>query len=149
MSDAFLTLAYTDGGLSCFLVPRWMPDGERNSLFIQRLKEKLGNRSNASTEIELQDTWGVMVGEEGRGVRTIIDMVQGNRFYCCFSSAALMRQLCLPRPCRSVSGKHWIAPASDHNCTCRLVALTASATACAMSGLSCSASSRCGDIDAH
>ena len=92
MSDAFLTLAYTEVGLSCFLVPRWTPDGERNNLFIQRLKEKLGNRSNASTEIELQDTWGVMIGEEGRGVRTIIDMVQGTRFYCCFSSAALMRQ---------------------------------------------------------
>jgi putative acyl-CoA dehydrogenase len=92
MSDAFLTLAYTDVGLSCFLVPRWTPDGERNNLFIQRLKEKLGNRSNASSEIELQDTWGVMVGDEGRGVRTIIDMVQGNRFYCCFSSTALMRQ---------------------------------------------------------
>ena len=92
MSDAFLTLAYTDVGLTCFLVPRWTPDGERNSLFIQRLKDKLGNRSNASSEIELQDTWGVMVGEEGRGVRTIIDMVQGNRIYCCVSSAALMRQ---------------------------------------------------------
>jgi putative acyl-CoA dehydrogenase len=92
MSDAFLTLAYSNGGLSCFLVPRWTPDGERNSLFLQRLKEKLGNRSNASSEMELQDTWGVMVGEEGRGVRTIIDMVQGTRFYCCFSSSALMRQ---------------------------------------------------------
>ncbi len=92
MSDAFLTLAYTDNGLSCFLVPRWTPDGERNNLFIQRLKDKLGNRSNASSEMELQDTWGVMVGDEGRGVRTIIDMVQGTRYYCCFSSAALMRQ---------------------------------------------------------
>ena len=92
MSDAFLTLAYADGGLSCFLVPRWGPDGERNNLFLQRLKDKLGNRSNASSEMELQDTWGVMVGQEGRGVRTIIDMVQGTRFYCCFSSAALMRQ---------------------------------------------------------
>ena len=92
MSDAFLTLAYTDVGLSCFLVPRWTPDGERNNLAIQRLKDKLGNRSNASSEIELEETWGVMVGEEGRGVRTILDMVQGTRFYCCFSSAALMRQ---------------------------------------------------------
>ncbi len=92
MSDAFLTLAYTEVGLSCFLVPRWTPDGERNNLFIQRLKDKLGNRSNASSEIELQDTWGIMVGEEGRGVRTIIEMVQGTRYYCCFSSAALMRQ---------------------------------------------------------
>jgi putative acyl-CoA dehydrogenase len=92
MSDAFLTLAYSEGGLSCFLMPRWTPEGQRNSLFIQRLKDKLGNRSNASSEIELHDTWGVMVGPEGRGIRTIIEMVQGNRFYCCASSAALMRQ---------------------------------------------------------
>ena len=82
MCDAFLTLAYTDVGLSCFLVPRWTPDGERNGLFLQPIKEKLGNHSNASTEMELQDTWGIMVGEEGRGIRTIIDMVQGNRMYC-------------------------------------------------------------------
>ncbi|MCP5373199.1 MAG: acyl-CoA dehydrogenase family protein [Hyphomicrobiales bacterium] len=92
MSDAFLTLAYTDDGLSCFLVPRWKPDGSRNGLYLQRLKDKLGNRSNASAEMELQDTHGVMVGDEGRGVRTIIDMVQGTRYYCCFGSAALMRQ---------------------------------------------------------
>ncbi len=92
MSDAFLTLAYTDVGLSCFLVPRWTPHGERNNLAIQRLKDKLGNRANASSEMEFQNTWGVMVGEEGRGVRTIINMVQGTRYYCCFSSAALMRQ---------------------------------------------------------
>ena len=92
MSDAFLTLAYSEGGLSCFLVPRWTPDGERNRLYIQRLKDKLGNRSNASSEMEFQDTWGVMVGDESRGVRTIIDMVQGTRFYCCFGSASLMRQ---------------------------------------------------------
>ncbi len=92
MSDAFLTLAYTEGGMSCFLVPRWTPDGERNNLFLQRLKDKLGNRSNASSELEFQDTWGLMVGDEGRGIRTIIDMVQGNRYYCCASSSALMRQ---------------------------------------------------------
>ena len=92
MCDAFLTLAYTDAGLSCFLVPRWTPAGERNNLFIQRLKEKLGNKSNASTEIEMQDTWGAMVGEEGRGIATILEMVQGNRYYCAFSSAGLMRQ---------------------------------------------------------
>ncbi|MEX3011137.1 acyl-CoA dehydrogenase family protein [Hoeflea sp. TYP-13] len=92
MSDAFLTLAYSEGGLSCFLVPRWRPDGERNNLMIQRLKDKLGNRSNASSEMEFLDTYGVMVGDEGRGVRTIIDMVQGTRIYCCISSAALMRQ---------------------------------------------------------
>ena len=92
MCDAFLTLAYSDGGLSCFLLPRWRPDGTRNGLYIQRLKDKLGNRSNASSEIEFQDTYAVMVGEEGRGVRTIIDMVRGNRIYCAMASAALMRQ---------------------------------------------------------
>ncbi|MHA7772625.1 acyl-CoA dehydrogenase family protein [Roseibium sp. M-1] len=92
MSDAFFTLAYTEGGQSCFLVPRWTPDGARNTLFIQRLKDKLGNRSNASSEIEFQDTYGVMIGEEGRGIRTIIDMVQGNRIFCAASSAAMMRQ---------------------------------------------------------
>jgi len=92
MCDGFLTLAYTDEGLSCFLVPRWTPDGQRNGLFLQRIKDKLGNRSNASTEMELENTWGVLVGPEGRGVRTIIDMVQGNRFYCTYGSAALMRQ---------------------------------------------------------
>ncbi len=92
MSDAFLTLAYTDVGLSCFLVPRFTPDGERNMLMLQRLKDKMGNKSNASSEMELQGTYGVLVGPEGRGVRTIIDMVQGTRFYCAFGSAALMRQ---------------------------------------------------------
>ena len=92
MCDAFLTLAYTEVGLSCFLVPRWTPDGVRNNLFIQRLKNKLGNRSNASSEMEFHNTWGIMVGDEGRGIRTIIEMVTGNRYYCCASSAALMRQ---------------------------------------------------------
>jgi putative acyl-CoA dehydrogenase len=92
MSDAFLTLAYTDKGLSCFLVPRWRPDGQRNTLFIQRLKDKLGNRSNASSEMEFHETYGVMVGEEGRGIATIIGMVSGTRLYCAASSAAMMRQ---------------------------------------------------------
>ena len=93
MSDAFLVLANTEGrGLSCFLVPRWRPDGTRNTLFLQRLKDKLGNRSNASSEMEFQDTWGQMVGEEGRGIRVIIDMVIGNRIFCAMSSAGMMRQ---------------------------------------------------------
>ena len=92
MSDAFLSLARTDAGISCFLLPRWMPDGERNAISIQHLKDKLGNRSNASVEIEFENAWAVMVGEDGRGIRTIIDMVQGNRLYCAVSSAALMRQ---------------------------------------------------------
>ncbi|MEM7113838.1 MAG: acyl-CoA dehydrogenase family protein [Chloroflexota bacterium] len=92
MCDAFLTLAHTEAGLSCFLVPRWTPDERRNALFIQRLKDKLGNRSNASSEMELQETWGVMVGEEGRGVPTIIEMVTGTRYYCAIASTSLMRQ---------------------------------------------------------
>ncbi len=92
MSDAFLTLAYTGNGLSCFVMPRWKPDGTRNGLYIQRLKDKMGNRSNASSEIELVEAHGVMLGEEGRGVRTIIEMVNGNRYYCAVGSAGLMRQ---------------------------------------------------------
>ena len=93
MCDAFLVLANTEGmGISCFLVPRWRPDGSRNNLFIQRMKDKLGNKSNASTEMEFDDTWGVMVGDEGRGIRTIIEMVTGNRLYCAMSSAGIMRQ---------------------------------------------------------
>ncbi len=92
MSDAFLALAYTEAGLSCFFIPRWTPNGERNAFFIQRLKDKLGNRSNASAEIEFADTHAVMIGDEGRGVRTIIDMVQGTRIYCAVGSASLMRQ---------------------------------------------------------
>ena len=93
MCDAFLVLANTEGmGISCFLVPRWRPDGTRNNLFLQRMKDKLGNKSNASTEMEFQDTWGVMVGEEGRGIRTIIEMVTGNRLYCAMASAGIMRQ---------------------------------------------------------
>ena len=95
MSDAFLMLAYTDNGLSCFFVPRWTEDGKRNAFYIQRLKDKLGNRSNASCEIEFAETRAVMIGEEGRGVRTIIDMVQGTRIYCAVGSAALMRQAVL------------------------------------------------------
>ena len=81
MCDAFLVLANTNVGLSCFLVPRWKPNGERNSFFIQRLKDKLGNRSNASSEIELDNTLGTMIGEEGKGIKTILDMVIGNRIY--------------------------------------------------------------------
>lgn len=92
MCDAFLVLAKTELGISCFLVPRWKPNGERNDLFLQRMKDKLGNRSNASTEIEFQGTLGVMIGEEGEGMRTIMKMVTGNRLYCAMSSAGIMRQ---------------------------------------------------------
>jgi putative acyl-CoA dehydrogenase len=92
MCDAFLVLAQAPGGLSCFLVPRVLPDGTRNGFHIQRLKDKLGNRSNASSEIELLDARAVMVGEEGRGVRTIIEMVNHTRLDCVIGSASLMRQ---------------------------------------------------------
>ena len=92
MCDAFLTLAYADKGLSCFLVPRWKPDGTRNAFFIQRLKDKLGNKSNASSEIEYDGTWARMVGEEGRGVRTILDMVHHTRLDTALAAAGYMRQ---------------------------------------------------------
>jgi putative acyl-CoA dehydrogenase len=92
MSDAFLTLAYADGGLTCFLVPRWRSDGERNEIEIQRLKDKLGDRSNASSEIEYRGASALRVGEEGRGVRTIIEMIQLTRLDCIIGSATQMRQ---------------------------------------------------------
>ena len=92
MSDAFLTLAQAPGGLSCLMVPRWRPDGTRNPFFIQRLKDKLGDHANASSEIEYNGTWARLVGEEGRGVRTIIEMVQHTRLDCVVSAAAMMRQ---------------------------------------------------------
>jgi len=92
MSDAFLTLAQTGRGLSCFLVPRVLPDGTRNPFRIQRLKDKLGNRSNASSEIEYAGTRGVRVGDEGRGVRTILEMVHHTRLDCVSGSTGLMRQ---------------------------------------------------------
>ncbi len=92
MSDAFLTLANTGKGLSCFLLPRWRPDGSRNPFFIQRLKDKLGNRANASSEIEFKDSWACMVGEEGRGVATIIEMVHHTRLDSAMAAASLMRQ---------------------------------------------------------
>lgn len=91
MCDAFLTLAQTEAGLSCFLMPRWRPDGTKNAFFVQRLKDKLGNRSNASSEIEFRGAEAWLLGEEGRGVRTIIDMVAMTRFDCLVGSAALMR----------------------------------------------------------
>jgi putative acyl-CoA dehydrogenase len=92
MSDAFVTLAQTEAGLSCFWVPRWKPDGSRNNFFIQRLKDKLGNRSNASSEIEYAATWANLIGEEGRGVATIIDMVNHTRLDAAAAAAGLMRQ---------------------------------------------------------
>jgi len=92
MCDAFLVLAYAPGGLSCFLLPRVLPDGARNDFRIQRLKDKLGNRSNASAEIEFEGAWAQLVGEEGTGVRTIIEMVNHTRLDCVLGSTALMRR---------------------------------------------------------
>jgi putative acyl-CoA dehydrogenase len=91
MCDAFLVLAQADGGISCFLFPRWKPDGERNSFRLQRLKDKLGNRSNASSEVEFDGAWARMVGEEGAGVRTIIEMVNHTRLDCVIGGSAGMR----------------------------------------------------------
>ena len=87
MCDAFLVLAQTESGVSCFLMPRWTPDGERNAFHIQRLKDKLGNRSNASCELEFRGAWARMVGEEGRGVPTIIEMVNHTRLDCVIGAA--------------------------------------------------------------
>lgn len=92
MCDAFLVLAQTTNGLSCFLVPRWRPDGGKNPIQVQRLKNKVGNVSNASSEIELRGALGWMVGEEGRGVPAIIEMVAMTRFDCMIGSAAGQRQ---------------------------------------------------------
>ncbi len=92
MCDAFLTLAQTDKGLSCFLLPRHRPDGSRNQFYVQRLKNKLGNWANASSEVEFRGALAWMVGAEGRGVPTIIEMVSLTRFDCMIGSSSLMRQ---------------------------------------------------------
>ncbi|GAA0681830.1 acyl-CoA dehydrogenase family protein [Kitasatospora atroaurantiaca] len=91
MSDLFLTLAQAPGGLSCFMLPRVLPDGSRNRILLQRLKDKLGNRSNASAEIEYDGAVGWLVGEEGRGVQTIIEMVNMTRLDCTLGAASGMR----------------------------------------------------------
>jgi putative acyl-CoA dehydrogenase len=91
MSDAFLVLAQAERGLSCFLLPRVLPDGTRNPFAIQRLKDKLGNRSNASSEVEFHGSHAWLVGEEGRGIQTIVEMVNGTRLDCIIGSAALLR----------------------------------------------------------
>jgi putative acyl-CoA dehydrogenase len=103
MSDAFLTLAYAEGGLSCFLVPRWC-DGERNGIQIQRLKDKLGDKANASSEIEYQNAIAFPIGEEGKGVRTIVQMVNHTRLDCIVGATSLMRQA-LSLAIRHVEGR--------------------------------------------
>jgi putative acyl-CoA dehydrogenase len=91
MCDAFLVLAQADEGLSCFLMPRFAPDGSINAIRFQRLKDKLGNRSNASSEVEFTGAYAERVGAEGKGIRTIIQMVQLTRQDCAIASAGLMR----------------------------------------------------------
>src|ERR687885_2826582 len=92
MCDVFMVLAQAVGGLSCFLLPRWTPDGERNRFHIQRLKDKLGNRSNASSEVEFRGAWARRVGDEGRGGPTIISMVNYTRLDCVLGSTGLLRE---------------------------------------------------------
>ncbi|MGH9569765.1 MAG: acyl-CoA dehydrogenase family protein, partial [Candidatus Angelobacter sp.] len=92
MCDAFLVLAQAEKGLSCFFLPRWTPTGVKNNFFIQRLKDKMGNRANASSEVEFVNAWARLVGEEGRGISTIIEMVNHTRLDCAIAAAALMRQ---------------------------------------------------------
>ncbi len=91
MSDAFLTLANTEAGITCFLVPRWRPGDQRNGIRIMRLKDKMGDRSNASSEIEYHDAWAQRIGAEGRGIATILAMVQLTRYDCVLGSTGGMR----------------------------------------------------------
>ncbi|WP_456697473.1 acyl-CoA dehydrogenase family protein [Aeromicrobium sp. P5_D10] len=92
MNDVFLVLAQAPEGVTCFVVPRVRPDGSRNNLAIVRLKDKLGNRSNASSEMEFDETWALRLGDEGRGIRTIIEMVSATRQDCILGSAGIMRK---------------------------------------------------------
>jgi putative acyl-CoA dehydrogenase len=92
MCDGFLVLAQTEKGLSCFLLPRFRPNGKLNAFHVQRLKDKLGNRSNASSEVEFQSAWARLIGEEGRGVANIMEMVRHTRLDCAIGSAATMRR---------------------------------------------------------
>ena len=92
MCDAFLVTAQTASGVSCFFVPRVLPDGTRNAIYLQRLKDKLGNRSNASSEVEFDDTFGMMVGVEGRGIPAILEMGVYTRFDCATGAAGIMHQ---------------------------------------------------------
>ena len=114
MSDAFLVLAQAERGLSCFLVPRVLGDGTRNPFAIQRLKDKLGNRSNASSEVEFHGTHAWLVGEEGRGVQTIVEMVNGTRLDCIIGSAALLRAALAQAIHHATHRRTFGAPLVDH-----------------------------------
>lgn len=93
MCDAHLVVAKTEqDGLACFFVPRWLEDGSKNPIHVQRLKDKVGNRSNSSSEVEFKDAWGIMIGEAGRGIPTIIEMANYTRLTCSVGSTAMLRQ---------------------------------------------------------
>ena len=92
MCDGFMILAQAPQGPSCFFMPRWLPDGRKNAIRIQRLKDKLGNRSNASSEVEFQNAHAWLIGEEGRGIATIIDMATYTRLDCALGTAGSMHQ---------------------------------------------------------
>jgi putative acyl-CoA dehydrogenase len=136
MCDAFLMLAQTERGLSCFFVPRVLPDGERNVFRIQRLKDKLGNRSNASSEVELDATWARLVGEEGRGVPTILSMATHTRLDCVLGSTGLMRaataQALHHARYRSAFGRRLVEQPLMRNVLSDLVVETAAATVLAI-----------------
>jgi putative acyl-CoA dehydrogenase len=136
MCDAFLVLAATARGIGCFLMPRFLPDGKRNSFFFQRLKDKLGNRSNASSEVELDGAVATMVGEEGHGVRTILEMASHTRLDCVIGSAALMRQALVQASHhvreRSAFGKRLIEQPLMQNVVADLVLESEAATMLAM-----------------
>jgi putative acyl-CoA dehydrogenase len=136
MCDAFLVLAQTESGVSCFLMPRWTPDGERNGFQIQRLKDKLGNRSNASSELEFRGAWARMVGEEGRGVPTIIEMVNHTRLDCVIGGATGYRagvaQALNQTEGRSAFGKQLIEQPLMRNVLADLAVESEAATVAAM-----------------
>jgi putative acyl-CoA dehydrogenase len=136
MSDIFLVLAQTEDGLSCFLMPRILPDGSRNAFHIQRLKDKLGNHSNASSEVEFHNAWARMVGEPGRGVPTIIEMVGHTRLDCVIGSAAGMRSGVVSAlhhtAHRSAFGKHLIDQPLMRNVLADLCLESEATTALAM-----------------
>ncbi|MDB4970369.1 MAG: acyl-CoA dehydrogenase [Myxococcales bacterium] len=133
MCDVFLVLAQADKGLSCFLVPRWQPDGVKNRMHLQRLKDKLGNRSNASSEVEFDGAYAQLVGEEGRGVPTIIEMVSHTRLDCVIGAAAGMRfgvaQAIHHASHRATFGKRLIDHALMQNVLCDLAIESEAATA--------------------
>ena len=136
MCDAFLVLAQAKQGLGCFLMPRWRPDGSRNQVFVQRLKDKMGNRSNASAEVEFRGALAWLIGEEGRGVTTILEMVALTRFDCIVGSTGLMRQATVQaiHHCRhrQVDGQYLIEKPLMQNVLAGLVVETDAALALGM-----------------